>query len=310
MLALPVLGHAQDHPHYTMFMYNKLLYNPGYAGSRNITSVNGTYRTQWTGIDGAPKDFNVAIDGPVGSYMKPFRPVALGLSLNSEKLGVTNNTSIMGYYAYRIIAGKSIVSFGLQGGVNIYNARYSDLNPYQPGDQILTNNISGAILPNFGAGIYWAGDRHYLGFSVPSILENYYDKKQKQFSNGRNAKQVRSYFLSGGYTFPVSEAVTLLPQAIVRYAGNGDYSLPMNADINLSCIIYSRLMIGATYRTDKSIEGIVHVQATKMLNIGYSYDYAVSELRTYSGGTHEIVVGIDFLRDLNKYINPRFIKNF
>lgn len=307
---VPATVQGQDHPHYTMFMYNKLMYNAGYAGSRNVTSVNAMYRSQWVGIDGAPKGINVNIDGPVGNYMKGFRKVALGLSINNEKLGVTNNTNISTYYAYRVPLEKSVLSFGLQAGFSMYTANYNELNPYQSTDRVLTNNVKNSFLPNAGLGVFWSSQRHYLGFSVPNLFENYYDKDQKNFTGGKSAKQTRSYFLSGGYGFPVNDNFTLMPQFIARYAGNSDFSLPLNADINLAAIIYSRLMIGATYRTDKSIEGIVHVQATKMINIGYSYDYTASQLSGYNRGTHEITVGVDFIRDLNKYINPRFIRNF
>ena len=69
-------------------------------------------------------------------------------------------------------------------------------------------------------------------------------------------------------------------------------------------------MIGATYRTDKSFEGIVHMQVTQKLNIGYAYDYILSGLNGYNGGTHELMVGYDFVRDNSKYLTPRFIKKF
>jgi len=309
-VALPLSAWSQDHPHYTMFMYNKLLYNPGYAGSRDVTSVNALYRSQWVGIDGAPRNMNIAIDGPVGSYMKPFRPVALGLSINNEKIGVTEHTDIMTYYAYRIPVQNSVLSFGLQAGFSLYSARFGNLNAFQPADRVLGDDVRNSFLPNVGAGVYWSGDRHYLGFSAPGLLQNYYDKDQRTFSGGEHARQVRAYFMSGGYSIPVSENISLLPQFMARYAGNGDYRLPMNADFNLTCIVYSRLMLGVTYRTDKSINGIVHIQATKMINIGYAYDYTASGLNSYTRGTHEVMVGIDFVRDLNRYVNPRFIRNF
>jgi type IX secretion system PorP/SprF family membrane protein len=307
-LALPLCTTAQNHPHYTMFMYNKLIYNPAYAGNKNLTSVNALYRNQWVGIDGAPRTFNLAVDGPVGSYMKAFRPVALGFSLNSEQIGVTSQTNITGYYAYRIPMERTVLSFGLQAGVSLYTARYSELNMFQP-DPRLTQDIRNALLPNFGPGVFWSGERFYVGAAIPNLLENYYDKERKDITP-EAARQVRSYFLSGGYVFSLSEDIKLQPQALLRYAGNGRYQLPLNGDFNLSCIVYDRLMIGATYRTDKSIAGIVHMQVTRQINIGYSYDYAVSELNGYNRGTHEVMAGFDFVRDLNKYANPRFIKSF
>ena len=305
----PQYVRAQSDQHYTMFMYNKLLYNPGYAGSRDVMSADAVYRDQWTGINGAPKTLNVSVDGPVGNYMQPFRSVAVGLSVNNESLGVENNTSLKAYYAYRIKMRSSVISFGLEAGADLYNANYNELNPYQPLDPNLTNNIKNAFLPNFGAGVYWSGEQFYAGLSVPNFLQNYYDKNELK-TNTIDARQIRTYYLCGGYVFPVSETFKLEPQVLVRYAGNATYSLPVNADFNLSLIIYNRFLLGVTYRTDKSIEGIVHVQATKRINIGYAYDYLVSPLNSYDKGTHEIVIGYDFIKENSKFASPRFIKAF
>lgn len=308
-LMVPSLVMAQDHPHYTMFMYNKLIYNPAYAGNKNMLSLNAAYRNQWTGIDGAPKNFNVALDGTVGSYMKAFRPVALGLSVNNETMGVTDNTNVMAYYAYRVRAKKTIVSFGLQAGASLYSANFSQLNPSQGGDQALMNNINNAFLPNVGAGVFWSGEKFYAGVSVPNLIENYYDKNTKALTNS-NARQLRSYYASGGYVFTVTDDFKIQPQAMVRYAGNDKYHQPLNADFNLSFVFFNRLLLGGTYRTDNTIDGIVHLQATKRINIGYAYGYATSQLQQFNNGTHEIVLGFDFVRDLNKYVNPRFVKPF
>lgn len=308
IMIVPLWSVAQSYPHFTMFMFNKLIYNPAYAGNKDMTQVNALYRSQWVGIDGAPRTFNVSVDGPVGSYMKPFRRVALGLSFSNEQLGVSNNNNVMAYYAYRIPFEKSVLSFGLQAGGTIYSAKYSNLNPSQQNDQLLMNDIRNAFLPNVGAGIYWSGSDFYVSAAVPNLLENYYDKNNK--SNDYTGRQIRAYYLGGGYVFKLSDNVKLQPQVLARYAANGQFNLPLNADFNAAFILYDRLMIGATYRTDKSIEGIVHFQATNNINIGYSYDYTMSALRTFNNGSHEVMVGFDFIKDRNKYSNPRFIRPF
>ena len=307
LLANQVL--AQTEPHYTMFMYNKLLYNPAYAGSRDLTTINADYRDQWTGINGAPKTCNVTIDGTVGSYMMPFRKVALGLSLNSEQLGVEKNTDFVAYYAYRLQLGTSVLSFGLDAGAKLYAANYSALNPYQQNDPNLQHNINNAFLPNFGSGVYWSSNKYYAGFSVPNILQNYYDKNERKINN-KASREIRGYYLSGGYVFSMGEHFKLEPQVMGRYAGNSDYQLPMNCDFNLSAIFYERLLIGGSYRTDKSFEAIIHMQVTKNINIGYAYDYMMSALNGYTNGSHELVVGYDIIRENIKIVTPRFIKAF
>ncbi len=306
LLLSTVCATAQSDQHYTMFMYNKLLYNPAYAGSRDVISCNAVYRDQWDKIHGAPKTVNVSIDAPVGSYMKPFRKVAVGLSLNNEKVGVESNTNLRAYYAYRLRLKSSVLSFGLSAGGALYSAKYSDLSLHQTNDPNFNNNIRNSFLPNAGAGVYWSGDKFYAGFSVPNILQNYYDRNELVLA----AKQIRGYYLGGGYSFQVNDKIVLQPQVLARYATNAKYKLPFNGDINLSAIAYERFLVGVTYRTDKSLEAIIHVQATKKINIGYAYDYMMSGLQGYNGGTHEIVIGYDFVRDNAKFYTPRFIKKF
>ena len=301
---------GQSYPHYTMFMYNKLTYNPGYAGSRNATSVNGSFRNQWTGIAGAPINYNLNIDGPVGRFTQEFRPVSLGLVLNKESQGPVTTTGIGGIYAYRIRLKSSVVSVGLKAGVSLYSANYHDLKLVDQNDEMLTNDIRNAVLPNVGAGVYWSSNRFYLGISVPEILENYFDKRQADYPSGKQARQIRSSFLSGGYSFSLSDNFSLLPQAILRYNKDSKYELPLNADINLTAILYQRLMLGASYRTDKSVQGIVHVQLAKRINLGYAFDYALNDISQYAQGSHEFTIGFDFIRDLNEYADPRFIRDF
>ena len=69
-------------------------------------------------------------------------------------------------------------------------------------------------------------------------------------------------------------------------------------------------MIGASYRTDKSFSAIAHVQVTQFINMGYSYDYLLSDIAPYARGAHEFVVGLDLVRDRLKYTTPRFSKSF
>lgn len=299
---------GQSYPHYTMFMFNKLLYNPAYAGNKNMVTANGMYRQQWAGIDGAPRSFTVSVDGPVGSYLSDFRRVATGILVSSEREGITRSTNFMGYYAYRIPFERSVLSFGLQAGANMYTANLSSLDPSQSTDQLLSHDIRNRFLPNVGAGIYYSASNYYVSAAVPNLIENYYDNNNKE--NSDRAKQLRTYYVGGGYVFTLSEMLKLQPQALMRYASGSSYNLPLNADVNLSLIILDRLLVGATYRTDKSLEGILHMQVTDNISVGYAYDYSVSVLQPYNNGSHEITLSYDFIKDRNKYTNPRFVKLF
>lgn len=305
VLLFPLRGMAQSDPHFTQFMYNKLLYNPGYAGSRDVTGMSAQYRSQWAGIDGAPRTLNFSVDGQVGSYMNPFRKVALGLTATSEQIGVENNQLLRGYFAYRIKFEKSVLSLGLSGGGDNYTARYSDLFPQNSIDPNLNHNILHRFLPNFGMGGYWSSEKFYVGVSAPSLIENHYDVYGTKL-----ARQIRAWYLSGGYVYAVNDIVQLKPQAIIRYAANGSYKLPVSCDINLTGIFYNRLMCGMSYRTDKSIAAIVQLQVSNKFNLGYSYDYLMSDLSPYAKGAHEFVLYYEFRRNVMNFATPRFSKSF
>jgi type IX secretion system PorP/SprF family membrane protein len=309
ILALSTIAMAQSDPHYTMFMYNKLIYNPAYAGSKDLTSISANYRDQWVGIDGAPVTMNLQADGLIGSYMMPFRHMGLGIALNNEKIGVESSTDITGYYSYRILVKETILSMGLSAGAKLYSANYSQLNPFMQNDLNLSKDVKSALLPNFGAGIYWYNNSFFFGASIPNILQNYYDKNSLKLNNVQG-RELRGYYLNGGYVYTLNEQIKLEPQIMYRYAGDGTYSLPSSCDFNLSVIALDRFMIGGTYRTDNSFEGIVHVAVFTGFSLGYAYDYVLSPLNGYAGGSHEVTAVYEFIKDKNKYSGPRFISAF
>ena len=57
---------AQQDPQYTQYMYNTVAINPAYAGNRGVTSIVGLHRSQWVGLDGAPRTQSLSIHSPIG----------------------------------------------------------------------------------------------------------------------------------------------------------------------------------------------------------------------------------------------------
>ena len=296
---------AQTEAHNTMFMFNKMYYNPAYAGNKDISSLTGWYRNQWTGIKGAPKTFGVNADFSLKSRNQDFRQFGIGLSVASEEIGIEKKQDIFGNYAFKFEMDdqRTVLAFGLRLGAQLYSANYDLLNPYQTGDPNLAYNVDNNILFNFGAGAFLHNDDYYIGLSIPNMVENYYDKKEKAMHNKR-AKQVRGYYLNAGYVFHGGEDFEILPQAMVRYTGNATYSLPINADLNVTFIAYQRALVGVTYRTDKSLNVVAGMQLSRNISLAYSYDYLISHLAGYDRGSHEIILGLDFGRnkaDNNSY---------
>ena len=114
---------AQQDPQYTQYMYNTMSVNSAYAGQRDVLSITGLYRTQWVGIEGAPKTVTFGVHSPLRN-----KRLGLGLNLVSDKLGPSSETNIDINFSYTIpvdeIRGTEL-SFGLKGGLHLLDTDWS-----------------------------------------------------------------------------------------------------------------------------------------------------------------------------------------
>ena len=86
-LALAMKGFAQQEAQYSQYMFNGLILNPAYAGSRELLSGTMLLRKQWVGMDGAPSTGTLSIHGPSRNRRSGF-----GLTLWNDQIGVTRRT--------------------------------------------------------------------------------------------------------------------------------------------------------------------------------------------------------------------------
>src|SRR5476649_2719741 len=64
--AVTQLALAQQKPQYTQYVFNNYLLNPAVTGIENYTDVKAGYRSQWTGLQGAPVTSYLTINAPLG----------------------------------------------------------------------------------------------------------------------------------------------------------------------------------------------------------------------------------------------------
>jgi hypothetical protein len=66
------------------------------------------------------------------------------------------------------------------------------------------------------------------------------------------------------------------------------------------------IALGVSYRTNDAVSIMLEYQANQRFRIGYAYDITTSKIRNYTSGTHEIMLGFDFGKDITKVKTPRF----
>ena len=289
--------HAQQDAMYTQYMFNTLAINPAYAGSRNVISATALFRNQWTGIPGAPKTGTFTIDAPVYNDK-----IGIGFQFISDKLGVTQTTGAVISAAYRIKMDVGTLSFGVQGNASQYRVNLTDvpLSPSQPYDPAFANNID-KILFNFGTGMYYNSDRFYIGLAAQDLMPN--DLSAENTSGAKlSGKQALHLFFSAGYVFPVAEDLKLKPSFLVK----GVKGAPIEADLNATLWIKDVIGIGAQYRTSADIAGLIELQATPQIRVGYSYDRSTTSLQNFNSGSHEIMLRYEFGFAKDKILSPRY----
>ncbi|HUW91892.1 MAG TPA: type IX secretion system membrane protein PorP/SprF [Bacteroidales bacterium] len=275
---------AQQTPITSQYLTNGLIINPAYAGSRGALSTNLSYRKQWARIQGAPTFQNMSLHSPINKKEK----VSLGLLAEYNTFGVTKDIGIYGFYAYNISLGHGRLSMGLKGGIDLSNTNYNNLEFIDPNDPLFMGSSS-YKLPNIGAGFYYYTDKIFIGLSVPSIL-SYRRDEADQFKVHPDYNILKTYF-STGALITFSEGFKVKPSVLLRYS----LSEPLEIDLNTNFIIADVFWIGGSYRVaEKAAVGLIDLQVTRQLKIGYSYDYQTGHLNKYTSGTHEVSLRYEF----------------
>jgi len=306
LVFVAVLGYGQQERQYTQFMYNKLSFNPGYAGSFDAASLTGIYRNQWIGLDGAPKSVTVSFDAPLKNDR-----VGVGLNLHTNKIGITNTVTADGSYAYRIKMGTGSLGIGVMASIRYFRNDYSDSRLIATQDIGTDGGIpteqTSKYLPNFGAGLFYSTEKFYAGVSVPRLLNNNIDFSSL---NPKVGREFRHVYAMTGVLLKMSEKIQLQPQVLFKFVSNA----PLDADLNLNLIFDKRFTIGATYRlggdddsAGESIDLIASAYLTQNLMLGFSYDITMSGLKQANNGSIEAILKYNFGSNMPEdIINPRF----
>ncbi|MCS6904728.1 MAG: type IX secretion system membrane protein PorP/SprF [Bacteroidia bacterium] len=292
---------AQQESIYTQYMFNRLIVNPAYAGTKGVISFTALYRHQWADFPGAPRTFTASLHGATSNMRH-----GLGLSFSNDIHGALRISLAGINYAFRIPIeeNRTYLSLGLQAAGIQYALESNKLDFRNRADPLLSRAEENVLLPDVGTGIFFNTPQFYAGFSVAHLIEN-----NINILEGGKAKLARHYFLNAGYDISLDRyhnSIILTPSFLARVATNS----PLQLDINLMIMLIQKFWAGVSYRTLKSSDAIsfmVGFYPFKLLRIGYGYDYALGDLRDYQNGTHEIMLSLDFGNSNRaKVLTPRY----
>ena len=292
---------AQQEIMYSQYMYNMININPAYSGNRVGDNITSLYRKQWLSVKGAPTTYSLSWDRgseEIGNGLhQESTPIGYGVQIYKDQLGIETSQGIQAFYSYHLRFYDSYLSLGISGGAMNYRAAYSQVSTTKI-DPVFQEDIS-TIVPTAGIGALYATMQWYVGLSVPALLHTKITKDGQTITTGSNSH----YFLTGGYIFDVSEDLKLKPSIMLR-AIKGE---SLQYDLNLNAWIQSTVALGVSYHANDAVIGMFQIRIKPEITLGYAYDYLISSLKTFSRGSHELILNFQFNSPKNpQIVSPRY----
>ena len=289
---------AQQVPIFSQLFYNKILSNPGAAGSTGLPCFTAFHRQQWAGLEGAPVTDALSFNSPLLAGR-----VGVGLTVANEQIGFFSSTSAQLAYAYRVPMAGGSLGIGLHGSMNRFAADVSEVRTISgsvSGDEAL---MEPSLAYNLGMGAHFENERFFVGVAVPQLLDR-----------GQANGQVRHVFANAGGVLELSPKLRMRSAAAVRVVGNAPPS--MDLYLGFGFTEDARLWLGSTLRMSHTQNGLGgdalvvlgQYQITERLRAGLAYDMGLGAVRRGNVGSFELMLEYCFIKAAvpEKVLRPRY----
>jgi type IX secretion system PorP/SprF family membrane protein len=281
---------GQQVPSLTQYVFNDYMYNPAIGGIYDYYQVKTNYRYQWAGIKDAPRTYMLSAYGPHKTM-----PMGYGGYIFSDVIGPTSKLAMYGSYAYNIrVSGDIRVSLGAFLGITQYKIDLSAVSLDNPDDPVLTENGASytKFMPDASFGAYLYTSQYYGGVSVMQLFSNKIETVDSDVVDYKNiSSRLNNHLvLMGGYKYNINRDFDVEAGSMIKLVKGS----PIQVDINVRSIYQKMVWFGVNYRSGDAVSILAGYNYQDMLYLGLSYDITTSELRNYSSGTYEIMIGVKF----------------
>lgn len=270
---------AQVEPSYSLYRYTTNFFNPAAFGVDEKVTIKTNFRSQFLGIDYAPETQSISLGIPIKDKMN------IGAIVITDKVFIEQNTSLFASFSYKIQVAKATdLLFGIQAGGSFVNIDFEKLN--LPADPFLSKNTN-YFNPNIGVGFYLKNDNYFASLSVPRLFET--DRVADENGVATQANNKAQLYVSGGYHFNISNAITFIPSTLVRLSEE-----EIITDVTGTFEFFKKFDLGVNYRVDRTMGGLLYITIKDRLKLGYAFESNLSDINKYDNGTHEFGLSFTF----------------
>ncbi len=279
--------HSQQTTQYTQFIFNKIGYNPASSG----LSLNSKYelifgaRSQWLGFSNNPTSGFISYNYnfiPQHGYTKWHN---IGMYIDHDQAGDLSQDNLWLSYAFHLLVSKkTIMSFGVFGGIKHFNLSTSNLDKSDPA--IAKSSSSVWAYPNIVPGIRVTNKKMFIDLCFQNVTIN----RKSGFGGqiGSPSKLFPHYTLNTGYKFKINDLDNLVAAVNLH---SSLFSLP-SVEINIINYYNKRFALGASLRSKNFISAILQFRLQHNLSVGFAYDLSINKTRQIAPSTAEIMISL------------------
>ena len=275
---------AQQDAHFTQYMFNQLLYNPGFAGVEGTSTFNLMHRAQWAGYQstfdggGAPTTSTLNFSTPIYKLHSGF-----GAEIINDNLGPSNAMAIRASYAYHLDIKESKLSFGLRFGVISKSINFDQYRWADPDDPYNIEGKETQAQPDLGVGVYYRSKKFFTGLSVDHLLDAKFNFGIDDLSNSLEP----NFYLLAGYDYTVSYNLVITPSILLKSDFN-TYSF----DVSAIATYNEKMWGGISFRQSEAAIIMLGYSLFKdnSLKFGYAFDYIIQNQEAKQATSHEILL--------------------
>jgi type IX secretion system PorP/SprF family membrane protein len=269
-------------PSGTQYFQNQYLANPAMAGTEKGLHLNGAYKGQLNGIDGAPVTKFFTADYAVGNR------VGAGINIFNDVAGLINRTRVGLTYAYHLplTDADHQLHFGLSLAWNVQRIDYKNLNGEVNDPSVgAFNRRDNYFEAEYG--MAYTDTKLTLQASIPNVRSLFTGDNKAVDGGG-------IFFTAASYKFAVDETISFIEPKLC-YRGVRGHDNIIDAGVNVS-LLDNVASVMAMYHTSKSVTAGVGVKIVKMVSILGMYTAQTSGVKTTVDGTYEVGIRVDLFK--------------
>jgi type IX secretion system PorP/SprF family membrane protein len=277
---IPAMVFGQQFPFMEGYNINPFILSPAYAGIHNAKRVFVDYRSDWTGLDGGPRTYELSYNDKIGK-------VGFGGRFIYDKTDIFKQTIILGTYSYEVnIAKDHYINFALSLGFfrnSIDLAKYFNDPNYVQDRALLYGQQDSKI--KFATDI--SALYRYRQIEAGILFSNVMFGTVKYANSDMTYKPLKNFLIHATYLFDINPDWSLATTTILR----GGEHVPMIFEIMPTITWNKRIWANALFRTWGIFGAGAGVEIVDGVLLNYSYNMSTNvALNTF--GSHQVTLGV------------------